>query len=89
LHLNSFFISFYRETIEEIWRKGSQSMRMIQQIKIGIFEQIKLDRADFFFNKLSSQNTFANIINSRLQNVIKGYSPLQFWNYKSTFLIGI
>ena len=46
-------------------------MTRLQQLNIGIFEQLKFDWADFFFNKLSSQNSFENIINGRLYNVKK------------------
>jgi len=58
--------------VEEIWRKGSQSMRMLQLLKIGIFEQIKLDLTSFSSTNFPLKNSFTNIINNRLQNVPKG-----------------
>ena len=64
-------------------------MRRLQQLNIGIFEQLKLDWADFSSNKLSSKNTFGRIINCRLQNVKRGCSPLQFQTSKSISVIGI
>ena len=64
-------------------------MRILQQLEIGIFEQIKLDLADLPSTNFPLKNFFAKIINNRLQNVIKGCSPLQFQTYKSTTAIGI
>ena len=40
-------------------------------IKYGNFEQIKLDWADFSSTNFHLKDSFAKIINSRLQNVIK------------------
>lgn len=47
-------------------------------IKDWNVEQIKLDLADFSSTNSPLQNSFANSINNRLQNVIRDCSPLQF-----------
>ena len=42
----------------EYEEKRSQSMRMLQQLKIGIFEQIEMDWADFSSTKFPLKKYF-------------------------------